>query len=45
VLARLCQEYMPLVSVEQPGTDFLFQRPDLNTQRRLRNVQTLGRRA
>jgi hypothetical protein len=33
---------MPLISIEQLSTDFLFQRPDLNTERRLRDVQTLG---
>jgi len=27
VLARLRQEYVPLVSIEQTGADFLFQRP------------------
>jgi hypothetical protein len=42
VLARLRQKYVPLVSIEQPGTDFLFQRPNLNAERWLRNVQPLG---
>jgi hypothetical protein len=42
VLARLRQKYMPLITVEQLSTDFLLQRLDLNAERRLRNVQTLG---
>ncbi len=42
MLPRLRQKYVPLVSIEQPSADFLFQRPDLNAERRLRNVQPLG---
>jgi len=34
---------MALIPIKQPGSDFLFQRLDLNTERRLRDMQTLGR--
>jgi hypothetical protein len=32
-----------LVALEQSSSNFLFERLDLNTQRRLRHVQTLSR--
>ncbi len=42
VFARLRQKHVPLISVEQPSADFLFERLDLNAERRLRDVQALG---
>jgi hypothetical protein len=42
-LAGLRKENMPLVALEQASSNFLFERPDLNTQRRLRHVKTLCR--
>src|ERR1700722_9927597 len=42
-LAGLRKENMPLVALEQASPNFLFERPDLNTQRRLRHVKTMCR--
>ena len=42
-LAGLRKENMPLVALEQASPNFLFERPDLDTQRRLRHVKTLRR--
>jgi hypothetical protein len=42
-LAGLRQENMVLVALEQSSANFLFERLDLNTQRRLRHVKTLSR--
>jgi hypothetical protein len=41
--ARLRKEDMVLVSLEQSSSDFLFERSYLDTQRRLRHVETLSR--
>src|SRR5437868_12364132 len=41
-LARLCQEDVVLVALEQPRTHLLFERLDLNAQGRLRHVQLGG---
>jgi hypothetical protein len=42
-LAGLRQEDVVLVALEQSSSNFLFERFDLNTQRRLRHVKTLSR--
>ena len=42
-LAGLCEEDVALVALEQAGSNFIFERLDLNTQRWLRYVKTLGR--
>jgi hypothetical protein len=42
-LAGLRKENVALVALEQSSSDFLFERPDLNTQRWLRHVKTLSR--
>ena len=44
VLSRLGEKYMPLIPIEQPSTDFLFERPDLNAERRLRDMRAARRR-
>jgi hypothetical protein len=42
-LARLRKENVAIVALEQSSSNFLFERPDLNTQRRLRHVKALSR--
>jgi hypothetical protein len=41
-LAGLRQENVALVALEQSRANLLFERPDLNTQRRLRDVKALS---
>ena len=43
MLTRLSEIHMSLVSIEELCADFLFERLDLDAQRRLRDVQSLGR--
>jgi hypothetical protein len=43
VFTRLSQKHVALIPIKQTGAHFLFERADLNTQRRLSDVQTRGR--
>jgi hypothetical protein len=42
MLTRRSQKDMPLIPIEQTGTDFLLECPDLNAERRLGDMQNFG---